>query len=214
MGCPLQELISTLEQTKGRAVAIAAQLAAAVASSEELNRVRGRYRPAARRGALLFFALAGLATISCMYEHSLAAFLAVFGQALDAARPDADVGRRLRSIMGEATERAFRYACLGLFERHKLMFASHLALRIQVPLPRGLLVCLKTPFPCPCLHVKTCLPCLWFHCACAVTGHLLDLGTIRYLLLYYCTVVQYTQTPWKHSNTDTTASYFTRCVTR
>ena len=128
----MQELISTLEQTKGRAVAIAGQLAAAVAASGELNVVRGRYRPAARRGALLFFALAGLATVSCMYEHSLAAFLAVFAQTLDAAAPDADVARRLASIMAEATERVFRYACLGLFERHKLMFAAHLALRIQV----------------------------------------------------------------------------------
>ena len=128
----MQELISTLEQTKGRAVAIAGQLAAAVAASGELNAVRGRYRPAARRGALLFFALAGLASISCMYEHSLAAFLAVFAQTLDAAAPDGDVARRLASIMAEATARVFCYACLGLFERHKLMFAAHLALRIQV----------------------------------------------------------------------------------
>ena len=138
IGVAVQELISTLEQTKARAVAIAGQLAAAVAASGELNAVRGRYRPAARRGALLFFALAGLATVSCMYEHSLAAFLAVFSQTLDAATPDADVARRLASIMAEATERVFRYACLGLFERHKLMFAAHLALRIQVLFPAEL----------------------------------------------------------------------------
>lgn len=79
----MQELITTLEETKGKVVAIAAKLAVAVAAAAELNGVRGRYRQAAQRGALLFFALAGLATISCMYEHSLAAFLAVFAQTLD-----------------------------------------------------------------------------------------------------------------------------------
>ncbi len=77
-----QELITTLEETKGRAVAIAAQLAATVAAAARLDAARARYAPAAARGALLFFALAGLAAVSCMYEHSLAAFLAVFGQAL------------------------------------------------------------------------------------------------------------------------------------
>ena len=45
---------------------------------------------------------------------------------------DADVEQRVSAIVDAATERVFRYACLGLFERHKLMFAVHLALRIEV----------------------------------------------------------------------------------
>ena len=44
---------------------------------------------------------------------------------------DSDVGQRLSNMVDAATSRVFRYACLGLFERHKLMFASHLALQIQ-----------------------------------------------------------------------------------
>jgi len=48
-----QELITTLEETKGRAVAIAAQLAAAVAAAARLDAARARYAPAARRAAVL-----------------------------------------------------------------------------------------------------------------------------------------------------------------
>ncbi len=39
---------------------------------------------------------------------------------------------RVSNIVSAATERVFCYACLGLFERHKLIFASHLSLRIKV----------------------------------------------------------------------------------
>jgi len=43
------------------------------------------------------------------------------------------VEQRVSNIVSAATERVFCYACLGLFERHKLMFASHMSLRIKVP---------------------------------------------------------------------------------
>jgi len=42
------------------------------------------------------------------------------------------VEHRVSNIVSAATERVFCYACLGLFERHKLMFASHLSLLIKV----------------------------------------------------------------------------------
>ncbi len=104
----MQELITTLEETKARAVAIAAQLAAAVAAAARLDAARARYAPAAARGALLFFALAGLAAVSCMYEHSLAAFLAVFAQAL-AASPQAR-----RTLQVAATGWRLPGLCLAL----------------------------------------------------------------------------------------------------
>jgi len=48
--------------------------------------VRARYKPAALRGAVLFFVLASLAAISNMYEYSLASFLAVFSLTLDTSK--------------------------------------------------------------------------------------------------------------------------------
>lgn len=47
------------------------------------------------------------------------------------------MAQRLSNIVDATTDRVFRYACLGLFERHKLMFAAHLAMRIQVCLAQA-----------------------------------------------------------------------------
>lgn len=61
---------------------IGERLKEAEKTKAEMEEARGRYGPAAERGALLFFAVASLAFISNMYETSLAAFLGVFDKAL------------------------------------------------------------------------------------------------------------------------------------
>ncbi len=82
----LQELIGTLEEAKSKAVEITQKLAEASATASQIEEVRARYKPAALRGAVLFFVLASLAAISNMYEYSLASFLAVFSLTLDTSK--------------------------------------------------------------------------------------------------------------------------------
>jgi dynein heavy chain, axonemal len=76
-----QELLTTLEGAKSKAVELADKLEVARATAAEIDDARVRYRPVAARGAALFFCMAGLAAINNMYEYSLAAFLGVFNQA-------------------------------------------------------------------------------------------------------------------------------------
>lgn len=75
-----QELISTLESAKEKAVDISTKLAAAKTTARDIEEARVRYTPVATRGAVLFFAMAGLSAVNNMYEYSLAAFLKVFKQ--------------------------------------------------------------------------------------------------------------------------------------
>lgn len=84
--CVVQELIGTLEEAKSKAVEISQKLAEASATASQIEEVRARYKPAALRGAVLFFVLASLAAISNMYEYSLASFLAVFSRTLDTSK--------------------------------------------------------------------------------------------------------------------------------
>ena len=84
--CVIQELIGTLEEAKSKAVEISQKLAEASATASQIEEVRARYKPAALRGAVLFFVLASLAAISNMYEYSLASFLAVFSRTLDTSK--------------------------------------------------------------------------------------------------------------------------------
>eukprot|EP00878_Enallax_costatus_P022553 GHUV01023932.1.p1 GENE.GHUV01023932.1~~GHUV01023932.1.p1 ORF type:complete len:181 (-),score=43.05 GHUV01023932.1:680-1222(-) len=75
-----QELISTLESAKEKAVEISQKLEAAKVTAKEIDEARVRYSSVALRGAVLFFVMASLSVISNMYEYSLGAFLRVFNQ--------------------------------------------------------------------------------------------------------------------------------------
>ena len=46
-------------------------------TSKEIEAVRDGYRPAARRGAVLFFVLSEMAAINSMYQYSLNSYLEV-----------------------------------------------------------------------------------------------------------------------------------------
>ena len=66
--------------------------------------MRARYKPAALRGAVLFFVLASLAAISNMYEYSLASFLAVFSLTLDTSKKvRCDLHSAMAAVHGQCT---------------------------------------------------------------------------------------------------------------
>lgn len=71
------DLIETLETCKTKAVEISGKLEQAQFTNAELAKARSGYKPAAKRGSILFFAMTSLSVISKMYEISLASFLKV-----------------------------------------------------------------------------------------------------------------------------------------
>jgi hypothetical protein len=107
------ELISTLESAKRKAVEISEKLAVSRATALEIEETRVKYTPAARRGAVLFFVMASLASITNMYEYSLSSFLAVFSGSLRSSRRDMTLEGRLRNIIDTLTYDVYNYTCLG-----------------------------------------------------------------------------------------------------
>jgi dynein heavy chain len=105
------------------AVDIAEKLKKAKVTAEEIEEVRMRYSAAAKRGAVLFFVMASLANITNMYEYSLAAFLTVYNTTLAMSKKDPNLDTRLRTIIEATTYDVYNYTCMGLFEKHKLMFS-------------------------------------------------------------------------------------------
>lgn len=93
-------------------------------TAKEIDDVRVKYTAAARRGAILFFVMAGLANVTNMYEYSLSSFLTVFSNTLETSKKDATLEGRLKNIIEASTSDVYNYTCLGLFEKHKLMFPS------------------------------------------------------------------------------------------
>ncbi|XP_017580699.2 dynein heavy chain 10, axonemal [Pygocentrus nattereri] len=125
------ELVHTLEETKSKASEVFEKLKLAQNTSVDIDKLRDGYRPAAKRGAILFFVLAEMALVNSMYQYSLASFLEVFDYSLRKSLPDSILPRRLKNIMNTLTHNVYNYGCTGLFERHKLLFSFNMTIKIE-----------------------------------------------------------------------------------
>ena len=79
----------------------------------DIDKLRDGYRPAARRGAILFFVLADLSSINTMYQYSLSSYLEVFQYSLKKSMPDTILQKRLKNIMDTLTHNVYDYGCTG-----------------------------------------------------------------------------------------------------
>ncbi|XP_044296574.1 dynein axonemal heavy chain 10 isoform X1 [Varanus komodoensis] len=125
------DLVHTLEETKSKATEVTEKLKLAEKTAVDIDRLRDGYRPAAKRGAILFFVLSEMALVNTMYQYSLAAFLDVFGFSLRKSLPDTILAKRLRNIMDTLTFNVYNYGCTGLFEKHKLLFSFTMTIKIE-----------------------------------------------------------------------------------
>lgn len=82
-------------------------------TSVDIDKLRDGYRPAAKRGAVLFFILADMAAINAMYQYSLSSYLEVFNYSLKKSLPDSHLPKRLKNIMDTLTHNVYNYACTG-----------------------------------------------------------------------------------------------------
>lgn len=118
-----EPLIAVLDTAKTKSVEISEALAAAAITNDDIERQRTSYKSCAKRGAILFFAMSGLSSISSMYEYSLESFLVVFENALRTAKKDDVQTQRLKFIRDKLTALVYEFVCMGIFEKHKLMFS-------------------------------------------------------------------------------------------
>lgn len=153
------DLIKTLEETKSKANEVVQKLKLAHRTSAELEILRNEFRPAATRGAILFFVLSDMSIVNAMYQNSLANYQLVFQSSLKTAAPDMILKQRLINIIDTFTENLYKYGCtgnyfnkyklsfeqfqlfsikikncviLGIFERHKLLFSFQIAVNLQI----------------------------------------------------------------------------------
>uniref|UniRef100_A0A4X2JQB9 Dynein axonemal heavy chain 10 n=1 Tax=Vombatus ursinus TaxID=29139 RepID=A0A4X2JQB9_VOMUR len=125
------DLVQTLEEAKMKATEVSEKLKLAEKTAVDIDRLRDGYRPAAKRGAILFFVLSEMALVNTMYQYSLSAFLEVFTFSLKKSLPDSYLSRRLKNIMDTLTFNIYNYGCTGLFERHKLLFSFNMTIKIE-----------------------------------------------------------------------------------
>jgi dynein heavy chain len=125
------ELIQTLENTKIKAKEVQEKLTLAETTAQEIDEIRDGYRSAAKRGAVLFFVLSDMSSISYMYQYSLASYLEVFDQSLKRSLPHSILAKRLQNIIDALTLNVYNYATTGLFEKHKLLFSFQMTTKLM-----------------------------------------------------------------------------------
>ncbi|XP_012943739.1 dynein heavy chain 10, axonemal [Aplysia californica] len=105
------DLVETLESTKTKASEVSSKLELASKTAVDIEKTRDGYRPAAMRGAILFFVLAEMSVVNTMYQYSLEAFLDVFTFSLRRSLPDTVLRKRLNNIMEALTMNIYYYGC-------------------------------------------------------------------------------------------------------
>lgn len=125
------ELIKTLDNTKVKAAEVTAKLELAQHTAVDIEVLRNGYRPAANRGANLFFVLSDMASVNSMYQYSLSSYLDVFTYSLRKSVPDTILTRRLNNITNTLTKNVYDYGCTGLFEKHKLLYSLQMTTKLQ-----------------------------------------------------------------------------------
>jgi dynein heavy chain len=107
------DLVETLEETKIKATEVMQKLYLATKTSIEIDVLRNQFRPAATRGAILFFVLADMSTVDAMYQNSLSNYQQVFWASLKKAMPSKILKRRIINIIDTFTEHFYKYGCTG-----------------------------------------------------------------------------------------------------
>ncbi|KAI3434555.1 hypothetical protein D9Q98_002628 [Chlorella vulgaris] len=138
-------LIENLEETKSTAVHIANQVKHAKETEANISIDREVYRPVAVRGSLLYFLVDSLSMLDRVYQYSMASFVQVMIRGMDRTPGgkdestvpverrlgrQLDVAERVPMMISEVSHQIYVYVAQGLFERHKLLVATELCMRV------------------------------------------------------------------------------------
>jgi len=126
------ELIEVLATIKVKSKEVNEKLIEANEKKIEINEKRELFRPAAARGAVLYFCVVEMTMVNWMYNTSLAQFLGLFDAAIDFSVKAQLVKERVINIRTELTKRVYRYINRGLFERDKTTFKIMMCTKILI----------------------------------------------------------------------------------
>lgn len=145
-----QHLVDTLQASKSTSEEVARALVIAEETEVKIDSARAGYRPVSVRAALLFFVLNDLAAVDPMYQFSLEAYAALFRASIldsraaaakakaaslgfeespDERSPEDALRARIAGINDWHTYEVYKYACRGLFERHKLLLSFQICVK-------------------------------------------------------------------------------------
>ncbi|EMP33877.1 Dynein heavy chain 1, axonemal [Chelonia mydas] len=126
------ELIKVLEASKLKAGEIQAKVKIAEQTEKDIDITRLEYVPVAVRTQILYFCVSDLSNVDPMYQYSLEWFLNIFLSGITNSERADTLKKRIVNINNYLTFSLYSNVCRSLFEKHKLMFAFLLCVRIMM----------------------------------------------------------------------------------
>lgn len=106
------------------------QVKAAKEAELSIAAAREAFRPVAARGSLLYFLVDRLTALNHMYQFSMAMFVDILNKGIDATPAAEDPAGRVTALIECTSFTIFKFVAAGLFEKHKLIFATQYALSL------------------------------------------------------------------------------------
>jgi len=99
---------------------------------KKINETRDTFRPCGRIAAALFFVLLDLHKINPMYQFSLDWYRGIFKLSIHDAKQNSQQQDKIQTIIKCHILNVYRYTCRSLFERHKLLLAFQLTIKMKM----------------------------------------------------------------------------------
>ena len=126
-----EKLVITLQTSKSIAEDVTQQLIVSEQTEKRIDAAREGYRPSAQRASILYFALNELATVDPMYQFSLDSYVELFEKSIAKSKKFEDITERINSLNDYHTYAVYKNTCRGLFEKHKMLFALQMTVKIM-----------------------------------------------------------------------------------
>ena len=143
-----ENLVNTLQASKSTSEEVTESLKVAEETEVKIDAAREEYRGVASRAALLFFVLNDLSSVDPMYQFSLDTYVEKFQGSIETSRDPKNLEElgpailslamgggadelkaRIEIINSFHTYAIYKYACGGLFERHKLLLSLQICMK-------------------------------------------------------------------------------------
>uniref|UniRef100_K7FYC2 Uncharacterized protein n=1 Tax=Pelodiscus sinensis TaxID=13735 RepID=K7FYC2_PELSI len=127
-----QDLIDNLQRTKVTSKEIFERIDASAKTEATIEKTRKNYLPIATRGAVLYFVVADLIKVNCMYQFSLEWFHKIFVESMDSVNKlQNSFNSHLKDIIDMLMSNVYKTVSSALFTENQLCFSFLLCTKIM-----------------------------------------------------------------------------------